>query len=127
MNKSELAQLKKGLTKVEEWAVQRNPNIADWSQEFKKLVLEAAKEDKATELPIAIKKPMVTALVKELAGEPPYKPKVESKLRQLNDSLLAGWHADNLAFVPAPPILVDFSPRSGNGLHCRRRTSGEFT
>lgn len=113
MKKSEITQLKKGLTKVEEWAVQRNPDIADWSKEFKNLVLETAKKGKATELPIAIKKPNVTALVKELAGEPPYKPKEESKLRQLNDSLLAGWHADNLAFVPAPPILVDFSPRSG--------------
>ncbi|MBU2613845.1 hypothetical protein KJ925_05340, partial [Patescibacteria group bacterium] len=112
MKKPELDQLRKSLSTVQDWAVKKHPEIAEWSGEFKSLVLEVAKGDKVTEQPVAIPKSKVMSLVQRLAGEPPYRPEAEHKLRQLNETLLDGWNSSSLALVPAPPILVDFSPKS---------------
>lgn len=115
MNKSEVGKLRKALGAVETEVLAHYPSLKSWTQAAKQLVAEVAKSEQVTELPVEVPRGKLNSLIRDLAGEPPYPVKKEASLRRLNESLFSRWHAAGLAWVPAPAIPMDFTPKSAAG------------
>jgi integrase len=115
MNRSEVGKLRKALGAVETEVLAHYPSLKSWTEAAKQLVAEVAKSGQVTELPVEVPRGKLNSLIRELAGEPPYPAKKETNLRRLNESLFARWHAAGLAWVPAPAIPMDFTPKSAAG------------
>jgi integrase len=115
MNQHEVKKLRKALDAVESEVLAQYPGLKDWTEPVKQLVVEVAKSEQVTGQPVEVPRGKLNALIKELAGEPPYPAEKEARLRRLNEFLFARWHAAGLAVVPAPAIPMDFTPKSAAG------------